>query len=767
VSRVYIAAGETKNKAIGTTNLTLNLGEEDFEFQFQIVDGLSTNILIGMDFIKTYHCVIYANDGLFTLRNGRVEVPMCVKGSCLGLAKLREQITLEPHTQHIVGLHCPKIYDKTVYLLEPLSGTEDQGYRVPRTILSTKGFQYCQLWNSTNEPIDLTPGTLIGQISSVDEILSIAKENNVPPVETRTNLLQSGYRNKRLDGNHRNQNHRNQSYRNQSLPQEDWLQQNKIHLLRQHLPRQKLANTNKTFYSKNIRYSGNNNAHDRSIRATKNSRGDNYRSRVDNNNTSLQTSPLIPASKPDVRKHTFEELKLTLTNPAITPAQKNQFWSLIEEFGDIFALNNAEFPGTDRLEFKINMQQNFRPIRQRPYSYSQEARTKIEKQIQELLAVKFIRHSISPWASNILLVRKKSGEMRFCIDYRSLNKFIIPEIHAVPSFSCIHDTLSYAKPVIFTTLDLRSAFHCLKVEESSMKYTAFQSHLGQFEFTRSPFGISTVPSHMVRLMGLILSEKKGPLMKSALAYIDDVLCYSASVEEHFVHLWEIFQRFRDSQMRLNPKKCNFLLSELIFLGNLLNAKGVGPDPDKVKAMLEFPIPTTQKKLKGALGMFQFYKKYIPGYSTIIIPLNRLLLKNASFHWTEVEQAAFEKVRTGLKNAPFMEYPSDEGIFTLETDASTKSIGYVLLQSRPEGEDGIIACGGRSLRGAEFNYTVTELEMLSVVEALERYRHYLMGRHFKMKSDHLSLRFINSLKDSSVGRLFRWSLHIQGFDFELI
>jgi len=174
-----------------------------------------------------------------------------------------------------------------------------------------------------------------------------------------------------------------------------------------------------------------------------------------------------------------------------------------------------------------------------------------------------------------------------------------------------------------------------------------------------------------------------------------------------------------------------------------------------------------EKLKGALGMFQFYKKFIPNYSTILIPLNRLLLQKATFRWTEVEQEAFDCLRDKLKNAPFMQYPNDTGVFTLETDASTKSIGYILYQSRPNDVDGIVACGGRSLRGTKFNYTVTELEMLSIIDALNKYRHFLLGRHFIIKSDHISLRFINSLKDSSTGRLFRWSLSIQGFDFELI
>jgi len=178
------------------------------------------------------------------------------------------------------------------------------------------------------------------------------------------------------------------------------------------------------------------------------------------------------------------------------------------------------------------------------------------------------------------------------------------------------------------------------------------------------------------------------------------------MDEHFGHLREVFQRFRDSGMRLNLKKCSFLLPEIVFLGNLINAEGIGPDPNKVKAMLEFPVPVNKKKLKGALGMFQFYKKYIPGYSTLVAPLNRLLLKNAPFIWTAVEQEAFEIVRDKLKNAPFMQYPNDTGVFTLETDASTQSIGFILTQARSEGENGIVACGGRSLSGAEFNYGET-------------------------------------------------------------
>jgi len=196
--------------------------------------------------------------------------------------------------------------------------------------------------------------------------------------------------------------------------------------------------------------------------------------------------------------------------------------------------------------------------------------------------------------------------------------------------------LSYAKPVIFSSLDLRSSFHSLIVDDDSIKYTAFQSHLGQFEFLRARFGIKSIPSHLIRAMSLILAEKAGPLVKSALAYVGDILCYSKFYFKTFcAAAGNSFQQFHASKMKLNATIFSFLLPEMFFLGNLVNAKGLEPEPAKVLAMLDFLLPTYQKKLKGALGMFQFYKKFIQNYSTIVIPLNQLLLQKTAFWWTKI------------------------------------------------------------------------------------------------------------------------------------
>jgi len=347
----------------------------------------------------------------------------------------------------------------------------------------------------------LAPNTLIGQVTPVSHILSIAQDNN-PTKTNETDLSQdeSSYRQRRYgtyDGRRQQGEERQTS---------------------------QIGETgDRTFYSHITSFVNNNYRHRQNNRNNTHNIENPHHGSGHNHSDSLSSEPLI-SSIPSV-KHTFEELKIKLTNPAITPEQETKFRSLIDEFGDVFAVSNTELPGMDRLKFKINVHQDSRPFCQRPYSYSKEARAQIERQIQEMLAIKFIRHSISPWASNVLLVRKTNGEQRFCLDCRGLNKCVIPEIHSVPPFSNIYDTLSYEKPVIFSTLDLGASFQSLVVEEESINYTAFQSHLGQFEFCRAPFGLRTVSSHLIRAVSLILAEKEGPLMKRALAYVDDVLCY--------------------------------------------------------------------------------------------------------------------------------------------------------------------------------------------------------------------------------------------------
>jgi len=198
----------------------------------------------------------------------------------------------------------------------------------------------------------------------------------------------------------------------------------------------------------------------------------------------------------------------------------------------------------------------------------------------------------------------------------------------------------------------------------------------------------------------MLSENSGPLIKFVLAYLDDLLIFLPCIDSYFEHLREVFVRLRKSKMKINPSKCSFLVNKLIFLGNLITSQGIGPDPDKVTAMLQYPASTDQKKLRCVFGLFQFYKKFIPRYSHMVQTFNRLLGKDIEYKWTSVENDAFMELKDGLKNSPFMDYSTADGKFTLITDASKSSTGYLLNQETEDGVHHLIACGGRSFHPAK-------------------------------------------------------------------
>jgi len=220
-------------------------------------------------------------------------------------------------------------------------------------------------------------------------------------------------------------------------------------------------------------------------------------------------------------------------------------------------------------------------------------------------------------------------------------------------------------------------------------------------------------------MALILPKNSGPLMKFALASLEDVLIFLPCIDCLFDHLREIFLKLQKSKMKINPSKCSFLVNKKIFLDNLITPQVIEPDPYKLSAMLQYPAPTNQKKLRCVLGLFQFYNKFIPRYSHMVQTLNRLLGKEVDFKWTSVENDAFMELMQGLKNATFMDYPTANGKYKLITDASKTSTGYLLNQESEEGVQHLIACSGRSLHPEEKNNTITELELLSTIEALHK------------------------------------------------
>ena len=440
-------------------------------------------------------------------------------------------------------------------------------------------------------------------------------------------------------------------------------------------------------------------------------------------------------------------------------SQQARLQALLERYNDIFAYTPDQLGRCSIVKHTIDTE-GHPPIRLRSYRTSPANKEEIDKQINEMLDNDVISPSVSPWAAPVVLVKKSDGTMRFCVDYRKLNSITRKDSHPLPRISEALDALGGAN--YFTTLDLRSGYWQIQMEEGSKEKTAFITHNGLYEFNVLPFGLCNSPATFQRLMTHVL---RGLEWDICLVYIDDLIIFSRTFDDHLLHLERVFKRLRDANVRLKPSKCYFVQQKVDYLGHVVSAEGLSPNPNKIQAVQDFPIPQNTTGIKAFLGLCNYYRRFIKDFAQIASPLNKLTSKNAKFHWTADCQRAFDTLKRALVSAPVLSYPDFSLPFHLYVDASQTGIGLTLGQI-VEGKEVVIAYAGRDFNQAERNYSATEREALAVIDGIKRFQSYLYGRRFYIHTDHSALKWLMSIQDPT-GRLARWSLLIQQFDFEII
>ena len=447
-----------------------------------------------------------------------------------------------------------------------------------------------------------------------------------------------------------------------------------------------------------------------------------------------------------------------LSNSDLDEKQQAQLNQLLHDNHDIFALNDDELGHTSLVEHHIDTGDS-RPIYRQPYRVSPAVRNSIDHHVQQMLDQGIIQPSVSPWAAPVVLVRKKDGTERFCVDYRQLNKVTKRDSHPIPhiqdTLDCLHGT-SY-----FSCLDLRPGYWQVEVDDDSKPKTAFPTHSGLYEFRRMPFGLANAPSTFQRLMHAVL---RGLQYQICLVYLDDIIVYSRSFADHINHLNDVFSRLRSANVKLKPSKCSFARSSVEYLGHVVSCDGIRPDPSKIAAVATFPVPRCVRDVRSFLGLANYYRRFIHNFASIASPLHTLTHKNVRFYWDDSCDKAFHTLKSCLTSAPILAYPDFSLPFELNTDTSSTGIGFALWQTQ-DGQRRAIAYGGRDLNTAERNYSTTEREALAIVEGIKKFRNYLYDRKFVLHTDHHALRWLMSLKDPS-GRLARWSLLLQQYDFTI-
>lgn len=320
---------------------------------------------------------------------------------------------------------------------------------------------------------------------------------------------------------------------------------------------------------------------------------------------------------------------------------------------------------------RVTLQPATAPINVRPYRYPHFQKNEIEKQVSDLLSVGLIRPSSSPYSSLVLLVKKKDGTWRLCVDYRALNAVTIHDRFLIPMIDELLDELGQA--TWFSKLDLWQGFHQILMHEADVEKTAFRTHNGHFEYLVMPFGLSNAPSTFQSAMNHFLQPF---LRRFVTVFFYDILVYSSSLSSHLQHLEAIFEALQNAEFYLKQSKCLFAQQTIEYLGHMVSGNGVTPEPSKIQAMVQWPTPTSVRELRAFLGLIGFYRKFIRGYAAIAAPLTSLLCKDA-FTWTTESQEAFIQLKYAMTNALVLALPNFAEPFVIKTDASAMAIGAVL------------------------------------------------------------------------------------------
>ena len=436
----------------------------------------------------------------------------------------------------------------------------------------------------------------------------------------------------------------------------------------------------------------------------------------------------------------------------------------ISNYTDIFYTEGDKLTFTNHTKHNIPTTSET-PINTKTYRFPYVHQQEVKSQVDKMLDENIIRPSTSPWSSPIWVVPKKkdaSGKQkwRVVIDYRKLNDITIGDSYPLPNITDILDKLGHS--TYFTTLDLASGFHQVEVDPKDIPKTAFNTPYGHYEFLRMPFGLKNAPATFQRAMDSVLYGLQG---ERCFVYLDDIVVFASSLQEHEQKLTEVFDRLRQHGLKIQPDKCEFLRKEVGYLGHIISSDGVKPNPDKVQAVKDFPTPKSCKDIKSFLGLAGYYRRFIANFSNITKPLTSLLKKDVPFIWGNSQQKAFDQCKQILTTTPILQYPDFNKEFILTTDASLHAIGAILSQGEV-GKDLPIAYASRTLNKAESNYSTIERELLAIVWAVKHFRPYLFGRRFKIVTDHKPLTWLFSIKDPG-SRLVRWRLKLEEYDYEIM
>lgn len=459
-------------------------------------------------------------------------------------------------------------------------------------------------------------------------------------------------------------------------------------------------------------------------------------------------------------KNVHKENKLKKLSSLFEKETNHQIIDVIKKFESVFMTHKWDIGKTSMTQHRIETQSE--PILVKPYRQPRHLEEKMNEALENLQTNGIIEKCSSPWNSPLVCVWKKDKkEIRVCVDFRQLNKVTLRPAFPMPNIEDMINVLNGAK--YFSTIDLGNAYYQVELDEESKDKTAFSTKMGQFRFKRMPFGIAAAPATFQRLMTTVLGDLN---WNEAVVYMDDILIFSATRDEHINRLNNVLNKIKESGLKVNPEKCRWMLQETKFLGYIINENGIKTDESKIDAINNFKSPTCIKHLRSFLGLTNYYRKFVKNYAKYSKILESLCGKDKKLFWSDECISAFENMKQQLKEVPILAFPDFSKPFILDTDASFDTIGAVLSQKDDQGRERVIAYGSHKMNKHEVGYCITRKELLAIYYFTIHFKHYLYGKKFVLRTDHKAITFMLNTKNPLTPQFQTWINFLSGLDITL-
>ena len=708
----HLSASCSAVNIIGEVSLLININGTTTQVIADVATDLVTNLILGSDWIQANNVYILTPEKRIMIRRqGREVSTPFIKPPILNYpATLINCITLSPFAEHIVEaqLQQENMIDA---LFEPNHRLQNKALFTACTLLDVRnGKIKISIINATNRQQTLSEGTKIGVVTQISNSVSLI----IPPNHSQERI-------------------------------------SKEKACTKLIPQGKVANETGGIKSTKIQTTT-----------------------IDGNQHKCRDCQQRFAARNDLFKHLREkcypdeirEQIKQLTTHINDDKKRNQITTILWKYGKLFdirqpskidiILKNAIDTGTHR------------PVHTPPYRKSNKDQETLREETQKLLKNEIIEHSTSPWSSPVVLVKKKDGTTRFCVDYRRLNQITTKDAFPLPRIDDIYDQLT--KATYFSKFDFKAGYFQVPLDKADRPKTAFSTRDGHFQFKVLPQGLTNGPPTFQRIVNQILGPNR---WKHMLAYIDDIIIYSRTFIEHLQHIEEVCSLLHDANFKLNITKCEVARTEILFLGHVIKEGTIKPDPENIRGLTEAREPTSAEEAFRFVKAAEYYRKFIPKFSIIAAPLHKYSPttlqqqknnKKLKFELSNEARTAFHQLKNILTTDLILGLPNDNMVFKLQTDACVDGIGGVLLQITPNG-DRPLAYMSRKLTKSQINWPTIEQECYAIVQALEKWDKYLRGREFILETDHEPL--VNfSTKEQLNKRCERWRLRLAEYRFKV-